>query len=155
MSTVSGVPALAGWYDNDDDGAHLLGARCERCGSYYFPPRLSFCRNPACDGEVFEQLPLSSQGQLWSFSEQHYPPPPPWVAPPGDFVPFTVAAVTLEREQLTVLGQVAAGIPCASLVIGMEMCLVEEVLYTDDEGTARLTWKWRPVAAGGGDGNDG
>ena len=147
MSAAASAPALAGWYSSDGDGPHLLGARCRRCGSFYFPPRLSFCRNPACDGEEFEQLPLSRSGQLWSFSEQHYPPPPPWQAPPGEFQPFTVAAVELEREQMTVLGQVAAGVSCDALAIGMEMALVEEPLYTDEEGTVRMTWKWRPVVA--------
>ncbi len=143
------MPALAGWYASDGDGLYLLGERCQSCGSYYLPPRLSFCRNPACNGEEFEQLPLSRSGRLWSFSEQHYPPPPPWLAPPGEFQPFTVAAVALEREQMTVLGQVAAAVSCAELVIGMQMQLVEELLYTDEEGVERMTWKWQPAVAGG------
>ena len=43
-----------------------------------------------------------------------------------------------------VLGQVVAGVANADLKVGMEMEVVTDVLYSDDEGN-KLVWKFRPV----------
>src|SRR5690242_11165455 len=31
------APAIAGWFAEDANGAHLLGTRCVACGTYFFP----------------------------------------------------------------------------------------------------------------------
>ena len=72
----------------------LLGNRCAKCGTVFFPSATGFCRNPACDSESFEDIPLSRRGTVWSFAVNHYPPPEPYKAP-DPFVPYTVAAVSL------------------------------------------------------------
>ncbi|MBS0378920.1 MAG: OB-fold domain-containing protein [Proteobacteria bacterium] len=142
MSARQRVAAIEGWYTLDEP-AHLLGSRCNSCGSYYFP-RLSagFCRNPACEGTSFETVPLSRTGRIWSYTNACYQPPPPFVSP-TPFVPFAIAAVELAAERMIVLGQVVAGIDVGQLKVGMPMELVLESLYSEGD-TDKLVWKWKP-----------
>lgn len=137
------VAALEGWYSLDEHEPQLLGTRCCKCGTYYFPRLETFCRNPDCDGDRFEQIPLSRTGKLWSYTNAAYQPPEPFIAA-EPFEPFAIAAVELEREHMVVLGQVATGIGVESLTVGMPMELVLEPLLTP-EGTEKLIWKWRPT----------
>jgi hypothetical protein len=46
---------------------------------------------------------------------------------------------------MVVLGQVARGIGVGDLRVGMEMELVVETLYEDEENEY-VVWKWRPGA---------
>jgi uncharacterized OB-fold protein len=84
-----------------------------------------------------QDVALSRRGRVWSWTVNHYAPPPPYVAA-DPFVPFAVAAVELPEERMVVLGQVD-GDP-ASLVIGAEMEVVVGALSGDES-----IWKWRPV----------
>jgi hypothetical protein len=137
------VPAVEGWFTLDAKTPQLLGTRCMACGTYFFPKEASFCRNPRCAGTEFEEVPLSTRGKLWSFTDNRYAPPRPYMA--GDpFVPYVVAAVELEREKMVVLGQVAGGVGCDQLHAGQQMELVLGTLYEDD-ANEYLVWKWRPL----------
>jgi len=127
----------------DEEDPRLLGSRCTSCGTYFFPRETFFCRNPACDGRTFDEVPLSRRGRVWSWTTNHYAPPPPYVAP-EPFVPYTVAAVELAEEQLVVLGQLADGVDPASLTTGAEVELTLETLF-EDETAAHMVWKWAPV----------
>lgn len=132
---------VGGWFGHDDDGAYLVGRRCRRCGSWFFPPTFAFCRNPVCAADDLEDLPMSRRGSLWSFTVNHYPPPPPYVVPEGaTFEPYGVAAVELPAERMVVLGQLAWSVETAALRVGMEMEVVVEPL---PDGLP--VWKWRPV----------
>jgi uncharacterized OB-fold protein len=142
MSAPAVVPAIEGWYTLDNP-PHLIGSRCLTCGTYFFPRQASFCRNPACEGETFEDVALSRTGRVWSYTNACYQPPPPFVAP-VPYVPFAIAAVELARERMIVLGQVSAGIGVADLKVGMEMELVLETLYAEGE-QQKVIWKWQPV----------
>jgi uncharacterized protein len=143
VSTAERTAALEGWYTLAPE-PHLIGSRCLSCGSYFFPRLTSFCRNPACEGNTFEQVPLSRTGRIWSYTNACYQPPPPYVAA-EPFVPFAIAAVELERERMIVLGQVVAGTDVASLRVGMPVELVLETLYREG-GQDKLVWKWKPLA---------
>jgi uncharacterized OB-fold protein len=61
------------------------------------------------------------------------------------FEPVAVAAVELENEKMVVLGQVVADVTTADLEIGMEMELVLDTLFEDEENDV-VVWKWRPAA---------
>ncbi len=63
--------AVEGWFTTGDAPA-LLGSRCGTCETVYFPPTSGFCRNPACDGEEFEQVELSRRGRVWSYTDARY-----------------------------------------------------------------------------------
>ncbi len=135
-------PAIDGWFTGGAE-PRLLGSRCTACGTYFFPKETFACRNPGCGGSALEETPLSSRGTLWSFTDNRYAPPPPFVA--GDpFEPYAVAAVELEHEKMVVLGQVACGVRTEQLAVGMEMELVVETLFEDDAGAHEI-WKWRPA----------
>ncbi len=137
--------AIEGWYTLEKDQPHLLGSRCVACGTFFFPKLSTFCRNPVCDSTAFESVPLSRTGRLWSYTSASYQPPEPYVAA-VPFVPFAIAAVTLEHEKMTVLGQVVEGCGVDQLQVGMQMELVVETLH-QTEALDVVVWKWRPLGA--------
>ena len=96
-------------------------------------------------GGATEPVRLSTRGTLWSYTSAGYQPPAPYIAPPGGFEPFAIAAVELAEEGLVVLGQVPSDVGMADLKVGMEMELVIDTLFVDDDGE-RVVWKWPPAA---------
>jgi len=115
------------------------------------PPKASaFCRNPSCDGTEFEEVPLSNRGTVWSFTTNHYAPPPPYLAA-DPFEPFSVAAVQLPEEKMVVLGQVADGVDPATVRIGDKVELVLGTLFEDDD-REYVVWKWKPIEGARSDG---
>ena len=139
------VPAVEGWFTMDDAQPHLLGTRCKSCGTYFFPKESFFCKNPACAGAEFDEVPLSRVGKLWSFTNNCYAAPAPFIAA-DPFVPYAIAAVELAEERMVVLGQMVEGTEVSDLKAGMEVELVLEKLYEDD-ASEYMVWKWKPVAA--------
>ena len=135
--------AIEGWYSLDDERPHLIGTQCQSCQTYYFPKQSTFCRNPDCQSESFEEVPLSRTGTIWSYTNAGYQPPEPFVAP-ENFEPFTIAAVELEREKMIVLGQMIGGVSPADLKVGDKVELVMDTLYSNEDGE-KLIWKWQPV----------
>jgi uncharacterized OB-fold protein len=135
-------PAVDGWFTTDSTPA-LLGTRCTTCGTYFFPPETRFCRNPTCDGTELEAVPLSRRGRVWSFTDNRYRPPPPYVSP-EPFEPYAIAAVELAEEKMVVLGQLARGTAVDELQVGQEVELVLDTLYEDDDHDY-VVWKWQPV----------
>lgn len=129
-------PAIEGWFAEDPE-PHLVGSRCVDCGSYVFPPGRTSCPNPGCGSENLQEVPLSRRGRVWSWTVNHYAPPPPYVAA-DPFVPFAVAAVELPEERMVILGQVE-GDP-TTLSVGAEMELV-----VGDLSEGESIWKWRPI----------
>ena len=140
------TPAIEGWFTMDSAKPALLGTRCTGCGSVFFPREETFCRNPACAGTKFEEVELSTRGRLWSYTNNCYAPPAPFVSPKPTFEPYAIAAVELEREKMVVLGQVADGVGVDQLEVGMQMELVLGTLF-EDEKSETLIWKWKPAAA--------
>jgi uncharacterized OB-fold protein len=142
MPTKTKVPAVEGWFTLEQPPA-LLGSRCESCGTYAFPKEAFFCRNPECDSTTFAEVPLSRRGVIWSYTDARYQPPPPYV-PADPYEPFAIAAVELADEKMVVMGQVVAGVAVGDLKIGMEVEMVVDTLYEDDDNEY-LVWKWRPI----------
>jgi uncharacterized OB-fold protein len=146
MSDKPLVPAIDGWYTMNMNEPHLIGSQCQQCSTYFFPKTSNFCKNPDCQGTEFDDVELSRTGKIWSYTNASYQPPKPFVAP-DPFVPYAIAAVQLEKEQMVVLGQVVAGIGCEDLKVGMEMELVLEPLHEDEEDI-KVAWKWKPIETG-------
>ena len=139
------VPALDGWFTMNTEQPHLLGSQCQDCKTYYFPKQSNFCKNPGCNGETFAETPLSRTGKLWSYTNACYKPPPPYIAA-ENFEPYAIAAVELDKEKMIVLGQVIEGVQVSEMKAGMDMELVLETLFEDDE-SEKITWKWKPLVA--------
>ncbi|MDH3753855.1 MAG: OB-fold domain-containing protein [Acidimicrobiia bacterium] len=138
------VPAVEGLFTIDDP-PHLLGGKVPGRESYFFPMQLAGGDPVAGSGELDEVL-LSRTGRIWSYTNSAYPPPPPYVVTTEPFVPVTIAAVELDHEKMVVLGQVVDGYTVDDLRIGMEVELVVDTLYRDDDNEY-LVWKWAPVTA--------
>ena len=141
------IPAVEGWFTLTADRPALLGTRCKECGTVFFPREETFCRSPLCQGSDFEEVELSRRGRLWSYTNNCYAPPPPFVVS-DPFQPYAVAAVELEKERMVVLGQVEASVNVPELEVGMEMELTVGTLYENAEREV-VIWKWRPLAAEG------
>lgn len=146
MTLRTRVPALGseGWFTPDAAEPTLLGLRCTACGTYVFPKADFGCPNPACLSTEFDEVEFSRRGTLWSFTDARYKPPPPYVLPNEEHTPFAIAAVHLEKEGVTVMGQVVPGVGVDDLTVGQPMELVVDVLFSDDD-TDHLIWKWQPV----------
>lgn len=138
------TPVVTGWFtDGAEEDFRLLGTRCRDCSSVFFPREDAFCRNPACAGEVLEEVALSERGRVWSYTDGRYRPPAPYVSDPDiPWEPYALVAVELETERMVVLGQAAPGVRTADLAVGMEVEVVPGVLA---DGSP--TWHWRPVGA--------
>ena len=140
------VPAVEGLFTHDPEEPRLIGGRVPGTDSYFFPKHLGGS-DPRVGPAEPEEVLLSRRGRVWSYTTSHYRPPPPFVAASEPYEPITIAAVELETEQMVVLGQCVGGISPEDLRVGMEMELVVETLYADDDCEYQ-GWKWRPVAAG-------
>jgi len=138
------IPVLEGFFTMDAKHPHLIGTQCKSCGTYYFPKQTVFCKNPACNSEAFDEVPLSRTGKVWSFTNACYQPPEPFVSP-EPFVPYTIVAVELVKEKMIVLGQATEGTNVADLKAGMDVELVLEPMYGKEEDIERMTWKWKPA----------
>jgi len=145
MASKKRVPAIAGWFTMDAKAPALLGTRCTLCKTFFFPKETVACRNPQCDSSELEEVALSRTGRVWSFTNNCYQPPSPYVSA-DPFVPYAIAAVELAQEKMVVLGQMADGLGVEDLRAGIEVELVLDTLYEDDENEY-VVWKWRPTAA--------
>jgi uncharacterized protein len=136
------VPAIDGWFTDDEAAPELLGTRGTDSGSYFFPPSLAVSANPNAPFESREPVALSRTGTLWSYTTNHYAPPEPAVQQ----APYTVCAVELAVEKMVVLGPLATGSDASALHVGMEMELVLGPLFTDADGVEHTMYQWSPLA---------
>ena len=136
-------PAVEGLFTLDGEKPQLIGGKVPGAESYFFPKHLGGA-DPAAGPVELEEVLLSRRGRLWSYTTSHYPPPPPFVVNTEPYEPITIAAVELEDEKMVVLGQCPAGIGPEDLEVGMEMELIVDTLYSDDDHDY-LVWKWRPA----------
>jgi uncharacterized protein len=141
VSTV-GPPIVEGWFTDTDQPA-LLALRCDGCAATVFPPRATTCPNPACRSDELSSVELNRTGTVWSWAVNHYPPPSPYVAP-DPFEPYTVVAVALNGEDLTVLGQLVNGDP-ADLAVGTPV-EVTATSVLEDDGGSRAMYGFRVVS---------
>lgn len=140
MADVERVPIIEGLFTMDLEEPKLIVSKCTSCGAYYFPQTISCC-NPDCNDKQVEEAFLSRKGKLWSFTVQHYPPPPPF-KPTDPFEPFGIGIVEFP-EEIRVAGIMTESDP-EKLKIGMDVELILDKAYEED-GKEVVTWKFRPV----------
>jgi len=142
--TTQQKPAVEGWFTWPmSEEPHLLGSRCKASGDFFFPP-VVVSANPKHAGGEVEEVKLSRTGTLHTYTINMFPPPPPYVAA-DPFVPFGVAVVKLETEKMMVTGMMSDATDLDSIEIGMEMELILEKLYADEDGADVIGWKFKPV----------
>ncbi len=139
------IPCLEGLFTMPPEEPHLIGNRCNSCGSIFFPKATS-CRNPYCrKTESLEDVLFGKRGKLFTFTVNYYQPPPPYHAP-DPFVPYANGWIELP-EGLMVQAMIAPGYNEKSLKIGMKMELIIDKLYEDEQGNEVVSWKFKPVSS--------
>ena len=142
-STEKRVAAFEDLFTWPSDDPRLIATKCKSCGHCAFPKTFT-CGNPNCKNKDVEDILLSKRGKLWSWSTQYYKPPPPFVAP-DPYVPFAVGLVEFP-EGIKVLGIVTGcNTPDEDLKINMEVEVVAEKLFVDEDGNEVIGWKFKPV----------
>ena len=144
METTTQAPVAEGLFQGSGAAARLIGTRCASCGAHYFPKSLS-CRNPQCRDKKLEDVLFGNRGTLYSYTVQAYRPPALFRM--DDWAPYAIALVELP-EGLRVMGMLT-GCRNDEIRIGMDVELTVEPLYRDEEGREVLTYKYKPVNAGG------
>jgi uncharacterized OB-fold protein len=137
------VPIAEGLFAGPSDAPHLIGSRCRDCDNHMFPTQAGCSR---CSGASTETVELDRQGVLWTWTVQSYPPKaPPYAGDddPATFEPYGVGYVDLGGK-LLVESRLTVADP-DQLEIGMEVELVLDPLYVDDEGRQVVTFAFAPL----------
>ena len=140
MQAAVPVPVIDGLFEVVAGEARLAGSHCVSCGALYFPRAIS-CRNPACRDKQVELSFLPNTGTLYSYTIQHYQPPPLFRI--DDWAPYALGVVDL-GEGLHVMGMLT-GVALDAITIGMPLRMVVEPLYRDAERGDVLTYKFAPL----------
>jgi len=139
------VPITDGLFTWPSDAPRLLASRCTRCGNHMFPVQQSCSR---CSGASTETVELGRRGTLWTWTVQSYPPKAPPFAgnvDPATFEPYGVGYVDIDG-QLLVESRLTVSDP-EHLNIGMELELVVDPLFVNDDGDEVVTFAFGPVGA--------
>jgi uncharacterized protein len=134
-----------GLFRVDGERAVLFGSRRRSSGVVKFPaerPEL-FDGSPDTQADI-ESLELSTEGTLYTFTTQEFPPPLPYKGnrDPKTFRPYIVGFVELEEGLLveSLIIDAAAG----DLRIGQPMVSATTTLETE-AGESLLTFAFRPA----------
>lgn len=121
---------------NPSTKPQLIAGQCLQCGETVFPTPM-LC--PNCQNENIAEVQLSRKGKIYSCTVVMQQPRPYYKGP----VPYGLGFVELpEGVRIETL---FTDCDPDSLHIGMEVELVIEKLYEDDQGQELITYKFRPV----------
>lgn len=144
MATPVRRPVVEGLMEELSDGPRLIATRCAGCGQVYFP-RAATCRNPGCNSSTLEETRLSQEGVLYSYTVQHYRPPPLFRM--DDWEPYAIGLVHL-TEGVRIMGMLS-GVEHDQIRIGQAVKLVTGMLYTNEDGVDVVTYMFAPAEQGG------
>jgi uncharacterized OB-fold protein len=135
------VPELPDLFDWTQDGVRLQSAKCNTCGTYFFPASHHQHR-PGCSREGVENVFLSKRGKLATYTVQYYMCPPPFKTE-KDITPYGVGMVEFP-EGISVTG-IITETDLKTLKIGLDMETTTYTLYKNEEGNDVVTWAFRVV----------
>jgi len=136
------IPAIEGLFDWPSKDPRLIASKCKTCGTIRFPSGKT-CNNPFCDQKDVGKVSLSKKGMVYSYFIEHYQPPPPYHPPKDGFKPYGVGWVELP-DGIRVIGMIT-GCNLEDIKVGMDVELVVESLYENEQGDELMTWKWKAV----------
>lgn len=115
---------------------YLIGGKCASCGEILFPSS-EIC--PNCQSEKVSQIKLSRRGKVFSCTVVMQQPRPYYKGP----VPYGIGFVELpEGVRVETL---FTGCDPDTIEVGMDVELVIEKLYDDNDGNEFITYKFRPA----------
>jgi uncharacterized OB-fold protein len=116
----------------------LIGSRCRLCCEVFFPKKANGMCNH-CQSKGLEEIKLSRRGRIYSFTVVMQRPPEYYKGP----VPYAEGFVELpEGIRVETL---FTDCDFDDLKVGVEVEMVIERLYDDEEGNQILAFKFRPV----------
>ena len=121
------------------ENVRLIGSKCLSCGMVSFGRRYN-CEQ--CTSSELEDIVLSNRGKVYSYSIIRNPSPPPYV-PPDPFEIFPAAWVELP-EGLKIISPLKNCEP-DQVCIGMEVELVMDKGWEDEDGNSVIAYSFRPV----------
>ena len=133
------VAALPDLFDFTGESVRLRSARCNACGTYFFPEYHAQHRS-GCSREGVEKVLLANRGKLASWTVEHYMCPPPFKTA-GNIAPYGIGLVEFP-EGIQVAGLIMES-DLDALAIGQEVQTIAYPLYRNDEGQDVLTWAFR------------
>ena len=136
---VARIPNLVDWSTGE---VRLVSAKCNSCGTYFFPKE-NYQHRPGCSREGVEDVLLPNKGKLASYVIQHYAPPPPFKTEKS-ITPYGIGLVEFEDEKIQIAG-IITNTDIKSLELGMEMETVTLRLFTNDEKQDVVTWAFQAV----------
>jgi uncharacterized OB-fold protein len=140
IPTKNKIPVREGlWTDASSEGdVRLLASKCKQCGEIFFPKKNGgVCTH--CQHDTFIEMKLSSTGKIYSYSVVMIRPPEYYK---GD-VPYALGFVDLPEgiKVETLFTQCDFD----ELAVDMEVEMILDTLYIDDEGNEVICYKFRPV----------
>ena len=135
------IPELPDLFDWTKDGVGLQSAKCNSCGTYFFPAS-HLQHRPGCSRQGVENVFLSRRGKLATYTVQYYMCPPPFKTA-GDITPYGIGMVEFP-EGISVTG-IITETDLNALKIGLDMETTTYTLYKDAEGNDVVTWAFRVV----------
>jgi uncharacterized protein len=136
---VARIPNLVDWSTGE---VRLMSAKCNSCGTYFFPKE-HYQHRPGCTREKIEDVLLPRKGKLASYTIQYYPCPPPFKTE-KKITPYGIGLVEFTAENIQVAG-IITDTDLKSLKTGMEMETTTLPMYTNEEKQEVVTWAFRAV----------
>ena len=136
---VARIPNLVDWSTGE---VKLMSAKCNSCGTYFFPKE-HYQHRPGCSREGVVDVLLPNKGKLASYTIQYYPCPPPFKTE-KKITPYGIGLVEFASEKIQVAG-IITDTDLDSLKPGMEMETTTLELYTNEEKQQVVTWAFRAV----------
>jgi len=142
INDKKGIPVKEGLWttpSSSEERAQLIGSKCLSCGEVYFPKKeKGICTH--CQQRNLEEIKLGCEGKISSYTVVMQQPGGGFYKGP---VPYAYGCVDLpDGVRVETL---FTGCDFNELEVGMDVELVIEKLYEDEEGNEILTYKFRPV----------
>ena len=115
-------------------GNYIFGSKCSKCNNLFFPSK-RFCTK--CRSNNLEDYKFRGTGEVYSYSEIHYPP-----SGFEKYVPYIIAIIKLD-EGPKITAQI---VDVEKVEIGMRVESCIRKIYVDgDSGLIHYGIKFRPM----------
>jgi uncharacterized OB-fold protein len=136
---VARIPNLVDWSTGE---VRIMSAKCNSCGTYFFPKE-HYQHRPGCSREDVEDVLLPNKGKLATYTIQHYPCPAPFKTE-KKITPYGIGLIEFEDEKIQVAG-IITDTDLESLKLGMEMETTTLSMFNNEEKQDVVTWAFKAV----------